>query len=101
MEDVFSFSYQIALLEVAILMMKNYLYYLCPKEFDSPDSLSRHITSCHEQSKIVCEQCGKDFSRLDSLKRHTANCKADKGKNNNILYFKYSFLIYILMFYRL
>ena len=82
-------------------VMMNYLCYLCPKEFDHPDSLRRHITSFHEQSKIVCEQCGKDFSRLDSLKRHTAICKANKGKNNNILYFKYSFLIYILLFYRL
>ena len=98
MEDVFSFSYQKALLEVAMVMMKNYLCYLCPKEFDCPDSLRRHITSFHEQSKIVCEQCGKEFSRLDSLKRHTAICKANKGKNNNILYFKYSFLIYILLF---
>ena len=61
MEDVFSFSYQIVLLEVAILMMKHYLCYLCAKEFDRADSLSRHITSCHEQSKIVVNNVEKIF----------------------------------------
>ena len=60
--------------------MKIHLCSLCPKVFDRPDNLSRHVNSNHEQNKILCHQCGKGFARFGNLKCHVDSCKATAGK---------------------